>query len=154
MNFADAKLTNLLLVVLTLVSLAQMAIVLMVILRLRAAVDQTKATLSNLMGSDIHEMHARFTHLLKNVEMLVARGNNVLGAVERGAHDLGAAASLAGQQAQRALALGSSEVHAVTTAVKTSVSLLKQIFARRPSRNGQAEPTPVVRFGTHRNVAP
>jgi len=119
MNFANPETTNLWLGLLAVVAVGQFVLLLAVVFSLKAAMGRAKLAMSLLVGGDVREIHGRLSRLLTDLETLISRGNTVLGAVERGAQDLGAAASAVSYGAQKALAVSSFEVKAVTTAIRT-----------------------------------
>jgi hypothetical protein len=144
MNFASPETTNIMLAVMALVALGQFVLLLAVIVSLRSTVNKARVAMT-LAQADMGQLRVRLTRLLGEVEALVAHGNAVLGTVERGAKDLGSAASVVGHGAQRAIELGSFEVRAVTAAVKTGLqwfiqSPWGQRWRSRPAAAAPASP--------------
>ena len=137
MNFASPETTNIMLAVMAFVALGQFVILLAVILSLRSTAHKARAAMTVAQG-DLDRLRSRLDRLLGEVETLVAHGNAVLGTVEKGAKDLGSAASAVGHGAQRAMEVGSFEVRAVTAAVKTGL----QWFLQSPwGQRWRARPT-------------
>lgn len=147
--------TNLLLMVLTLVTLGQFILLVAVIVSMRAAVNRAKLAMSMLVGSDVHQVHMRFAKLLSDIELLVARGNTIFGAMERGAQDLGAVATVMSHKAQSALALGAFEARALSMAFKSGLRwfLNRRGFARDDtSVNGRPAATQAAAMGGLRSA--
>jgi hypothetical protein len=139
MNFASPETTNIMLAVMAFVALGQFVVLLAVIVALRSTANRARAAVSLAQG-DMDRLRTRLDRLLSELETLVAHGNAVLGSVERGAKDIGSAASAVGYSAQRAMEVGSFEVRAVTAAVKTGL----QWFLQSPwgQRWRHTRPTP------------
>ncbi len=152
MNIANPETATTLLAVLTLVAVLQFLLLVGVLIAMKSMMARMKLAMSLLVGTDIKTMHGRLDKLLTDVETLVTKGNTVLGVVEQGAQDLSAAASAAGATAKRALALGTIEARAATTAVTTGLRwFLNGRGWRRPSR---AREVPLPRLGDPRVAAP
>ena len=126
MDFANLGTTNILLGILTLVAVGQFVILLAVILSVKNSVAEAKREISRLMGGEIRDLRLRADRVLDELETLITRGNTILGAVEQGAQEVGSAASAVSHGAQRALAAGSLEVRAVTSAVRSGLQWFLQ----------------------------
>ncbi len=140
MNFANPGTTNFLLTVLTIIAVGQFVLLIAAVVWLKSAMGRAKLAFALMTGGDVRQIHGRMSQLLTDVETLVSRGNSVLGAVEEGAQDLGAAASAVGRTTQRALSLGSFELKAVTAAASSGL----RWFLSRRSRGGFDAPRPVT----------
>jgi hypothetical protein len=134
MNVANPETTNLLLGILTVIAIAQFLLLIGVIVIAKMAIDRLRLATSLLVGGDVRHLHGRLSRLLADIEVLVARGNTVLGAVEQGAQDLGAAASAVGQTTQQVLALGSLEARAVGSAVRAGLGWFMHLKPWRRNR--------------------
>ncbi|MEQ1760063.1 MAG: hypothetical protein ABL986_17235 [Vicinamibacterales bacterium] len=121
MNFASAETTNLFLLTLSIVAIVQFLLLVAVLVQVKSAMARLRAALPLIGDQDIPRLQRRLSRLLDDVETLVAKGNNVVGAVERGAQDLGAAASVVGHSAQRAMEVSSFKARAVTAAVRVGL---------------------------------
>ena len=109
--------------------------------KLGDAIAAPTSVASHAQG-DMDRLRTRLDRLLGEIETLVAHGNAVRGTVERGAKDIGSAASAVGYTAQRAMEVGSFEVRAVTAAVKTGLQWFRQSPGGQRGRTARPAPAP------------